>query len=242
MFSFFKKKNIVDHIEWLGIDVHSHLLPGIDDGSPDPETSVRLVKGLQDIGFSKFYCTPHIFTELYPNSRETIIPALELAKSALHQAGMNVEIYAAAEHMMDETFTIDKNMMCLENEHILVEMSYLSEYPNVEQAIFDLQLKGYHVILAHPERYNFYHNNRARYQRLKDMGVLFQMNLLSVGGYYGKDVKTTAEYLLKQKLYDLAGTDMHHEKHLNALRKHVRSGDLYNMVGDYEFKNKQLFG
>jgi len=242
MFSFFKKKSHVDHVEWLGVDMHSHLLPGIDDGAADVDTSVSLIKGLSELGFHKFICTPHIFTELYPNTPQSINGALALAETALKKQGLDVQIAAAAEYMVDENFKIGDGLMCLPNKHILIEMSYLNEFPNIEQMIFDLQIKGYIVILAHPERYNFYHNATERFHRFKDMGVLFQLNLLSLTGYYGKEVKSTAEYLLKQKCYDLAATDLHHEKHLQTLSNSVRGGFLYQRLGNYEFKNKALFG
>lgn len=241
MFSIFKKKTHVTDIEWLGVDMHSHLLPGIDDGSPDVEQSVKLITKLNQLGFSKFLCTPHIFTELYPNNCDTINEALEITKVALKEADLPVEIGAAAEYMMDENFRTLDDLVCLPNKFILVEMSYLNETPNVEKIIFDLQIKGYKVILAHPERYNFYHDDLRRFDRYKDMGVLFQLNLLSVTGYYGKEVKRTAEYLLEKKCYDLAGTDLHHDKHLDALVKAVESGYLFNKIGTYPFKNEKLF-
>ena len=242
MFSIFKKKNHVTDIEWLGVDMHSHLLPGIDDGSPDVEQSVRLIKSLNELGFSKFICTPHIFKELYPNTRETILLALNATKNALTQANINVNIEAAAEYMIDENFEIANGLAVLPGNFILVEMSYLNESPNIEKVIFDLQIKGYRVILAHPERYNFYHLDHARFHRYKDMGVLFQLNLLSVTGYYGKEVKHASEYLLSKNCYDFAGSDLHHNKHLDALTKAVKSGYLFDKLGKYPFKNGKIFG
>lgn len=241
MFSIFKKKSIVSDIKWLGVDIHSHLLPGIDDGSSDLEQSVFLIKSLNELGFSKFICTPHIFQELYPNTAETISRALASTKEALKAADLNVDISAAAEHMVDEMFEIKSGLTVMSGNYILVEMSYLNETPNMEKVIFDLQIKGYKVILAHPERYNFYHQAHEKFHRYKDMGVLFQLNLLSVTGYYGKEVKRAAEYLLEKECYDLAGTDLHHTKHLDALTRTVKNGSLFDKIGGYPFKNKELF-
>lgn len=242
MFSFFKSKPpLVTDLSWLGVDIHSHLLPGIDDGAPDLATSLHLINKLQELGLQKFICTPHIFKELYPNTPTTINAALNLVKQGLQQSGSKVQIAAAAEYMVDGDFEITNDLLCLKEKYILIEMSYLNETPNIEQAIFDLQIKGYKVILAHPERYNFYHDNHARYYRLKDMGCLFQLNLLSVIGYYGKPVKVVAEYLLAKKMYHLAGTDLHHDKHLEVLENGVKSGKLHEKIGGYEFKNKNLF-
>ncbi|MEH3113521.1 tyrosine-protein phosphatase [Pedobacter terrae] len=241
MFSFFKnKKPIVKDLKWLGVDIHSHLLPGIDDGSPDVEESIALLTKLYELGIDRFICTPHIFKELYPNTPETINSALDLTKVALHKANLNVSISAAAEYMLDENFEIRDVMMSLPNRHILVEMSYLNETPNIEQVIFNLQIKGYTVILAHPERYNFYHKDQERFHRFHDMGVLLQLNLLSVTGYYGREVKITSEYLLKNKLYRLAGTDLHHQKHYNALKYHVENGYLFDKLGKYPFENNSF--
>lgn len=241
MFSIFNKKNRVDNIEWLGIDIHSHLLPGLDDGSPDLETSVHLIKSLNELGFEKFICTPHIFTELYPNSAETILPSLALVQSALHDAKMSVEIDAAAEYMIDETFVVKKEHLTMPGNFILVEMSYLNETPNIEQVIFDLQIKGYNVILAHPERYLFYHLDRSKLKHLNDMGVCFQLNLLSATGYYGKEVKRASDLLLENGFYDFAATDLHHDKHLQALTSVVTDGSLFRKLGSYPFKNKEVF-
>ncbi|MBB2145910.1 histidinol phosphatase [Pedobacter sp. LMG 31464] len=243
MLSIFKRNSpVVTDLSWLGVDIHSHLLPGIDDGAPDLETSIFLIKNLNELGFTKFICTPHIFKELYPNTPETIHAVLHGVRTSLQKNGSTVEIAAAAEYMIDADFELNDSLLCLPEKHVLIEMSYLSEVPNIEQVIFDLQIRGYTVILAHPERYNFYHKNLSRYQRFKDMGCLFQLNLLSVTGYYGKEVKQAADYLLKKNHYDLAATDLHHEKHLSVLQQIVKSGELFRMIGDYPFKNKQLFG
>jgi protein-tyrosine phosphatase len=241
MFSIFKKKNIVSDIEWLGVDIHSHLLPGIDDGSPNVEQSVFLIKSLSELGFSKFICTPHIFQELYPNTEQTILSALASTKKALAENNISVEISAAAEYMIDEMFQVKQGLMVMPGNYILVEMSYLNETPNVDKVIFDLQILGYKVILAHPERYNFYHTNYGKFKRYKDMGVLLQLNVLSVTGYYGKEVKRAAEHLLENKFYDLAATDLHNTKHLSALTKNVLDGFLYKKIGRYNFDNKRLF-
>lgn len=242
MFSIFKKKpDLVTDISWLGVDIHSHLLPGIDDGSPDVEQSVALITKLNKLGFTDFICTPHIFKELYPNTCDTINSALKPVQKALEKANLNVKIGAAAEYMIDESFELVDNLMCLPNKYILIEMSYLNESPNIEKVIFDLQIKGYRVILAHPERYNFYHRDQSRLHRFKDMGVLLQLNLLSVTGYYGKEVKKTADYLLEKKLYNFAGSDLHHDKHLEALAKAIESGYLFQKIGAYAFENKEFF-
>lgn len=242
MFSIFKKStNLTTDINWLGVDIHSHLLPGIDDGAKTVEESISYVSALKDLGFDKLICTPHIFAEVYPNTPETILPVLHTLKQALVAARIDIDINASAEYMVDDSFSVGGALLPLSKNYLLIEMSYLNESPNIEQVIFDLQIRGYQVVLAHPERYNFYHKNHARYSRLRDMGCLFQLNLLSVLGYYGKNVQDAADYLLIKKHYDLAATDLHHNKHLQELQKAVHNGQLHKLIGNYEFKNKSLF-
>jgi protein-tyrosine phosphatase len=241
MFSFFKKRDLITDISWLGVDIHSHILPGIDDGSKSLAQSLGYIHKLVDLGFDKLYFTPHILEDLYPNTPETILPVLQEVQNSLSQENNITVIGAAAEYMVDDSFKIDDDLLCLPGRHILIEMSYLSESPNIEQVIFELQVKGYKIVLAHPERYNFYHKNIARYHRLREMGCLLQLNLLSLTGYYGKAVQQASGYLLAQNMYDLAATDLHHDKHLALLEKIVRNGELYSKVGNYEFKNKSLF-
>lgn len=242
MFNFFSKRKAITDINWLGIDMHSHILPGIDDGSPNVQTSLLLVKALKELGYEKLIASPHIFNELYPNTSATIACAKDKLMAAMDKEGIEITLEAGAEYMLDHDFNIDHDLCLLNQDHILVEMSYLSENPNISQYIFDLQIKGLKPILAHPERYVYYFKNLNVLKDLKDKGCLLQLNLLSVLGYYGKDVKQAAEVLLKEKMYDLAGTDLHHHNHLNKLSVAVRSGLMYQILGEYPFKNRELFG
>ncbi|RCH56663.1 histidinol phosphatase [Mucilaginibacter hurinus] len=245
MFSFFKKPLPEVRFDWLGTDMHSHLLPGIDDGSPDVESSIRYISALNDLGFNRFFCTPHIFMELYPNNRETITAALNQVKQSDELKGRNIRIDAAAEYMVNQDFgplVKETNLLTLPGNYVLIEMSYLAESPDIEAYVFDLSIKGYKPILAHPERYNFYHGMPQKIERFKDMGCLLQLNLLSVTGYYGKEVKETSLKLLKNKWYDLAGTDFHHDKHLRGMREPRAWKDGFDKVKAYGFKNTELFG
>jgi len=242
MFSFFSKKNKVADISWLGTDMHSHILPGIDDGSPDVATSLRFVKNLEELGFNQLICTPHIYKELYPNTVETISKAKASLQSALNQANITLRVSAGAEYMVDQDFNLNDILCPLGQKYLLIEMSYLNESPDISKTIFDIEIKGYKPILAHPERYTFYFKDKSRLKRFKEKGCLLQLNLLSVLGYYGKDVKLAAETLLKENMYDLAGSDLHHDKHLNTLTDAIQSGKMYNLIGAYEFKNQEIFG
>ncbi|MBT2562739.1 tyrosine-protein phosphatase [Pedobacter sp. ISL-64] len=242
MLNFFSKKNKVTDISWLGVDIHSHILPGIDDGSPDLATSLRFVKSLQELGFDQLIATPHIYQELYPNTKDTIVSAKDLLQQEMDKANVSLKLSAGAEYMVDQDFKMDGPLCTLDQKHLLIEMSYLSESPGISQTIFDIEIKGYQPVLAHPERYTFYFRDKSRLKRFKEKGCLFQLNLLSILGYYGKDVKQLAEALLKDKMYDLAGTDMHHDKHLSVLTDGIQSGRLYDLLGRYGFKNQEIFG
>lgn len=241
MFSFFSKNKKVTEVSWLGVDIHSHILPGIDDGSPDIANSISFVKALQELGFEKLISTPHIFKDLYPNTHESIHKARLSLQTEMDKQGITITLEAGAEYMANSDFDLNQPLCLLDENHLLIEMSYLTETPNIDQIIFDIEIKGYKPILAHPERYTFYFKDRSRLKRFKDKGCLMQLNLLSVLGYYGRDVKLLAIQLLRDGLYDFAGTDLHHDNHLKALTNGIRSGLLYEILGSYEFKNNEIF-
>ncbi len=193
MFNFFRRTptTVAPDLSFLGVDMHSHLLPGIDDGLQELEMSVRFIKDLKDLGYRKLICTPHILSDLYPNSPQTILPKLQLVRDALLQAGVDMKVEAAAEYMIDHEFgellarSKREDLMTLGDNYILVEMSYLSPSPNFEQAIFDLRMLGLQPIIAHPERYNYFHAKFEQYERFKELGCKLQVNLLSLSGGYG---------------------------------------------------------
>lgn len=206
------------------IDIHSHLLPGIDDGADTIEDSLRLINGLKEIGFSEFITTPHVIKNVWDNSRTKIEETLHSTCSTLISNEITNSFKAAAEYMLDESFRTlfeEGNLLTLKENYVLVEMSYLNPPLNLYDIIFNLQVSGYKPVLAHPERYNFFHSNVNEYKKLKKVGCLFQMNLLSSVGYYGPDVAGTADYLLKNKMIDFVGSDVHHDKHLSFFEKKI---------------------
>ncbi|WP_374166730.1 tyrosine-protein phosphatase [Arcticibacter sp. MXS-1] len=228
----------------MGVDIHSHLIPGIDDGVSDAPSSARYIRSLNELGIEKFICTPHVFTEIYPNTPDTIGAAAWELKAELKRQAVDVQVSAAAEYMLDPDFNSileEGKLLCLGGTYVLVEMSYQVETPKVERYIFDLYIKGYKPVLAHPERYVYYHNNYQQYRRLRDRGCLLQLNLLSLAGYYGKAVRQVALSLLKEGLIDLVGTDLHHERHLQQLQEFVKSGSAGRILRGYSFRNKELF-
>lgn len=176
----------------IGTDMHSHLIPGIDDGADTLEASVELIKGMKEMGYKKLITTPHIQGEFYRNSPETILPGLERVKRELKKQNVQMEMEAAAEYLIDDKFEEkykSGNILTFGNKHLLIEFSYFNEHPNWQQYIFDLQIDGYKIILAHPERYSYFFRNFRKYEEIKDRGVLFQININSLTGYYSAEVK-----------------------------------------------------
>jgi tyrosine-protein phosphatase YwqE len=203
------------------VDIHSHLLPGIDDGAKDLDDSIALIQKMSSYGIKHFITTPHILGDVYPNTPEIINSKLKLVQAELLKRNItDISLEAAAEYMIDEKFSeiLEKdNFLALKDNLVLVEMSYYSPPINLYDVLFQFQLKGYKPILAHPERYFSYHKNFQSYYKLKNAGCLFQLNLLSLTEQYGKQVQKTAQKILKENLYDFVGTDVHHEGHLNLL-------------------------
>jgi protein-tyrosine phosphatase len=223
---FFNKKNIplTNFFKNDFVDIHSHLLPGIDDGAKDLNASIALIEKMSSYGIKSFITTPHILGDVYPNTPEIIKSKLQTVKNELLKRDItDISIDAAAEYMMDEQFSEmiekDEKLLTLKDNHVLVEMSYFSPPINLYEVLFKLQLKGYKPVLAHPERYNFYHTDFKSYYKLKQAGCLFQLNLLSLTEHYGKDVRKISKTLLKENLYDFVGTDTHHQRHLEMLLK-----------------------
>jgi tyrosine-protein phosphatase YwqE len=223
VFSIFKKKHSDPpaDLRCLSCDMHSHLIPGIDDGSPDMETSLRLIRGLVALGYKKIITTPHINADIFPNTPEIIAAGRAAVVAELQRQKIAVEFNAAAEYLMDERFTAILEaggpLLTLKDNLILVELSFAVPSINLKEVLFTLQLKGYQPVLAHPERYLYFGANKGWYDQIRDAGALFQLNLLSLRGHYGKDSQQLAEYLIKKKYVDLLGSDMHNDRHLDLL-------------------------
>ena len=223
MFGLFKKKRDTSLGKKLPFttDMHSHILPGIDDGSPDLETSIQLIKGLMQCGITGSIATPHIIGDMYRNNPDSIFKAQNLLQAELDKQEINFHLSAAAEYMLDSYFFELLNNNCLlltvKNNLLLTEFSYSSMPDHIEQMAFSIITENYVPILAHPERYGYFHGNLKIFQRLKDIGFLLQVNLLSLTGYYGKEVEKAALYLIKNDLVSFIGTDLHHERHLEAI-------------------------
>jgi protein-tyrosine phosphatase len=244
LFSKSKPTSVNAELSLLKADMHSHLLPGIDDGSPDIKTSIGLVKGMMELGYSKLITTPHIMWDMYKNTREVILEKLELLRSAVKEEGLDVEINAAAEYFLDDyVHGLIKNnepLLPVSGNMILVEFSMAFPSHSLKDILFDMQMQGYQPIIAHPERYIYLEQNKEFYDELKDIGCLFQLNILAISGYYGKTVQELANYLLKKGYYDLIGTDLHSFRHLDALQKTVLPQPLQKQLDTGKIRNSTL--
>lgn len=245
MLSLFKKKvKSESPFVFPKVDIHSHLIPGIDDGSPDMDTTIRYLRALHSLGYEKVITTPHIMVDQFQNNKEIILYGRDAVREAIADNGLQIEFDAAAEYFLDEQFIqlIQKNELLHfgKDKNVLFEMSFMQESMAVEGVIFELRSKGYTPLLAHPERYNYYLRNYDRLVRFKELGCKLQLNINSVTGYYGSKQKELGLALLKEGMIDLLGTDLHHDRHLGALMtlRITSYAELLSLVAQH---NNNLF-
>ncbi len=204
----------------LKTDIHSHLIPGIDDGSPDLATTISLVQQMQKLGFSKLITTPHIMSDFYKNTSQIILQGLADVQAELKLRNIYMQIEASAEYYVDYDFEQKigrEKFLTFNNNYILIELSFAERPRNLFDIIFKLQLEGYKVILAHPERYDYF--QLKDYLDLVDRAVLFQINLLSLIGYYSPRAQDKAEYLIAKNMVSFIGTDCHNMNHVELYKK-----------------------
>jgi len=209
----------------LEVDMHSHLLPGLDDGAETLEDSLRLLSELTRLGFRKLCMTPHIMGDFYKNTPETIRAKLQLLQAAAKQSGIDTELTCAAEYYLDEWFLekLEQGQELLafggEKKYLLIEVSYMNEPAHLKAAVFAVQAAGYTFVLAHPERYTYYYGRIEALLALRETGVLFQVNTNSFSGYYSKPAREMAKQLIQRGAVEFLGTDTHSVKHINALKR-----------------------
>lgn len=230
MFHFFKNKPFLkDLLPAQHLDFHSHLLPGLDDGARHMQDSLDLLQGFSAIGIREIITSPHVLGGVWENTGAGIEDALTSVREAIAQNKLDIQLTAAAEYMLDGNFwELFKNepLRTLKGKYVLVEMSYINPPIQLYEILFDLQVAGYKPVLAHPERYMFYHNDLSHYAKLRNAGCLFQMNLLAAVGYYGQAVTDAAQKLLKNGWMDFAGSDVHHRQHMAGFDKRVKFKDV----------------
>lgn len=225
MYSIFKQRPKLKEVIPNGyVDIHSHILPGIDDGAETIKQSAELLQQLRTLGFSACIATPHINPGVWNNTPAIINEAFQQTRLNLEGSEKQILAHCASEYMLNDTFVqtlASEPLMTLKSNYVLVELSYVNPPLALKEIIFEIRHKGYQPILAHPERYIYYHQNPKIYSGLKNMGVLFQLNLLSTVGYYGPSVAKTADFLLKDEMIDFVGSDIHHQRHVEAFQQNL---------------------
>ena len=241
---FSKKKPVSWNGSTLQTDMHSHLLPGIDDGATDWETALGLVEGLKDLGYSRLITTPHIRQDQFPNTPDIIRRQEHLLQEAIQKKQWNISLHAAAEYFLDDhildLLKKKEPLLTLHGQQVLVEFSLLHESPHIQKILFDLQMSGYQPVIAHPERYTYLHKRYELLHTLKDNGCLFQLNLFGAFGGYGKTATEIAQYLIGQDFYDYIGTDLHNLTQLNRLQQLTIHPMLHKLLNSNRLLNHRL--
>ncbi|MEO8085561.1 MAG: CpsB/CapC family capsule biosynthesis tyrosine phosphatase [Bacteroidota bacterium] len=226
----------------ITVDMHSHLIPGIDDGSKTIEESIALIKRYIALGYKKLITTPHIMSDAYRNTPEIILGGLDKLREAVKREGLTIELDASAEYYLDEDFSRlikEKKLLSINGKYILFEVSYMNAPDNIGRVIFEIQVAGYIPILAHPERYPFWYNKFEEYYRFKEAGVLLQLNTNSLTGYYGPEAKKIAERMVNENMIDFIGSDMHGTRHMESLERCVNEKFLWKLAAQ-GMKNSSL--
>ncbi|NBU91558.1 MAG: capsular biosynthesis protein [Flavobacteriia bacterium] len=224
-------------------DMHNHFLPGVDDGSKSMEESLELLRKMEDLGYAKCIITPHIKLDIYPNSEANLQQVFGELEEAKQRAGIGLEIALGAEYFLDDSFVERiqrKELLCFgKQRYVLMEFSFTTP-PVFEEAVFKrLQDRGYTPILAHFERYIYLLNSPEYAEKYRKMGVNIQMNLMSLTGHYGPEIRKQAEKMVDDCLFDFVGTDAHRIQHLQLLEAHVNE-PYFVELGKRLVKNQGL--
>ena len=241
IFNIFKSKHTLSEIIPEGfVDIHSHILPGVDDGAKDIKSSINLISQMIDLGFYKIIATPHTYKGVYDNTNEVIKKKFNELNNSI---GNSIKLSYASEYYLDESFSKNcdsKSLLTLKENYVLVETSFISVPNNFYNLLFKMQMNNYVPILAHPERYLFLHNNFDEYIKIKRAGCYFQLNLLSLTGFYGEKINKIANKLIENNLIDFVGSDFHNQTHINIFKanKNVICSDVNKLQKAIENNNK----
>ena len=231
-------------LDSLSTDLHSHLIPGIDDGSPKLESSIELLRKFIDLGYKKVITTPHIMSDYYRNTPEIINNGLDSLRKAIHENELEIQIDAAAEYNLEPAFEeLIKNNEILtfgKENFLLFELSFFSEPSRIKEVIWSMREAGYSPVLAHVERYAYWHNDYDKIEEMINRGVKLQMNIGSLTGSYGPEVKLFAEKLVQDEVIEFVGSDCHHMQHLNMIDHAKRLSSFQKLIQQNQIINKQL--
>lgn len=231
------------NLGFLEVDMHSHLIPGIDDGSPDLETSIALIEGFVKLGYRKLITTPHINGDYYRNTPEIISSNFEILKQEVENRNIPIELSFAAEYMLDHLFAElvkQRSLLTMKGNYVLIELSYFNPPPHLYEVIFELQVAGYKVMLAHPERYSYWHHAMNMYEDLKNREVFFQLNMVSLSNHYGKQIQQMARKLIDAGMIDFAGSDVHNDFYMNSFKRSAEDKWCEKLFASGRLRNAQL--
>lgn len=226
----------------LHCDFHSHLIPGIDDGAETIEDSLKLIESLMEFGYKKIITTPHTMDDYYRNTPEVILSGLKTVQDAVKEKGWDVTIEASSEYYLDagfEELMKEDKLLPFGDNYILFEMGFMAEPHSLNSIVFNLLTAGYKPILAHPERYPFWHNEFEKYEAMHDKGVILQLNITSLSGQYSPQVKSIAERLIDQNLIGALGSDCHNEFHIERIKASLKNPHLHKVL-EADLINKTL--
>ena len=224
-------------------DLHSHLIPGIDDGSKNMDESLEMLRAMQDLGYRRVITTPHVMSDAYQNSTRMIVNGLRLLREAALSEGIKIEIEAAAEYYMDEELIARlerKDILTIGGEYLLFETSYISKPLNFEEIVYEIQARGYKALLAHPERYRYITDPQKEFEEMKELGIFLQLDINSLGGYYGKQAKKHALVLSESGLIDFLGSDVHRIRQVGFLEKVFASPEYHTLLEKNTIRNDRL--
>ena len=228
----------------LGIDMHCHLVPKVDDGSKCMEESIECLKTLKAVGYDKVIVTPHFQYPRFPNDEDDITRRYNELKAEAEKEGVGIQLSGiGGEYRIDSGFARrleNPRFLQVGGRYVLVELSLHQQMMGCDEMIFDMQMKGYEVILAHPERYPYLNVQGSRMEQLKNQGVYFQINALSLGGFYGEEAKTKAFEMLEAGWVEYMGTDTHNSMYAQALIELSNNRKVEKVLEKYKFMNSTL--
>ncbi len=218
-------------------DIHCHILPGVDHGSRSIEDSLDMLQAEMEMGINRVILTSHVTAVTFENTRESLMDAFLKLQDAVTDAGLDIQLFLSAEYRMDEYFDKEyaaDHLIPMPGNHILLENSFQQELMNLDDLLFDMQVKGYKTILAHPERYPYYSRRRKRYEQLHNAGAKFQVNILSFTGYFGEEARESALWFVRNGMIDYLGSDMHNVKHAHIIMDYIKSKEWRKLAPEIE--------
>ncbi len=249
LFGWGKKNKKVDgnfpplNLANLQVDIHSHLIPGIDDGARNMDESIAMLAKFESLGYRKVVTTPHIMSDYFKNTPETILGGLENVRELAARLGLKIQIDAAAEYYYDESLMSrlkrEEKLLTFDDNYLLFEYSMHSEPDNTEALIFEMTTRNYKPVIAHFERYPYYHGSVDKAKELRENGVFVQLNMNSLTGHYGPAIKKQAELMVDQNVIDFVGSDCHRMDHLINIEKHL-TFEYFHKLESLSLVNRSL--